>query len=199
MKVHSLPEETSLPDSVFVEDTAVVLDECAVITRPGAESRLEETKSIAQALASYRKLFSIRAPGTLDGGDVLTVGKTIFVGISSRSNLAAIDQMQASLKQFGYSVKGVQVTGCLHLKSAVTRVRVDTLLLNPAWVDKENFPGMKFIDIDPSENYAANALMVGESVLYQPCFPLTRGGVWNHGAFTRSLWTSPSWAKPRGH
>jgi dimethylargininase len=173
VKVHSLPEETSLPDSVFVEDTAVVLDECAVITRPGAESRLEETISIAQALASYRKLFSIRAPGTLDGGDVLTVGKTIYVGISSRSNQAAIVQMQASLNQFGYSVIGVQVSGCLHLKSAVTQVRADTLLLNPAWVDKANFPGMKFIDIDPSENYAANALRVGKTVLYQPCFPLT--------------------------
>ena len=174
VKVLSLPEETNLPDSVFVEDTAIVLDECAVITRPGAESRLAEIKPITKALAPYRSLFSIQPPGTLDGGDVLTVGKTIFVGISSRSNQAAIDQLQACLKPFGYSVKAIRVTGCLHLKSAVTQVKADTLLINPGWVDKVNFPGMKFIDIDPSEQYAANALMVGETVIYQPGFPLTR-------------------------
>jgi dimethylargininase len=174
VKILSLPEETNLPDSVFVEDTAVVLDECAVITRPGAESRRAEIESITQALSSYRQLYSIQPPGTLDGGDVLTVGKSIFVGISNRSNQAAIDQMHISLKQFGYSVKGIRVTGCLHLKSAVTQVGADTLLVNPAWMDKANFPGMKFIEIDPSEQYAANALMVGDTLLYQPGFPLTR-------------------------
>ncbi len=173
VKVHSLPEEANLPDSVFVEDTAIVLDECAVITRPGAESRLAEIESIAKALAPYRHLYSIQPPGTLDGGDVLTVGRNIFIGISSRSNQAAIDQMQACLKRFGYSVKGIRVTRCLHLKSAVTQVRADTLLIHPGWVDKANFPGMKFIDIDPLEQYAANALLVGDAVIYQPDFPLT--------------------------
>ncbi len=174
VEVHSLPEEPELPDSVFVEDTAIVLDECAVLARPGAASRRPETESIAQALTPYRKLFTIQAPGTLDGGDVLTVGKAIFVGLSSRSNRSAIDQMQAFLAPFGYTVKGVQVTGCLHLKSAVTQVRADTLLVNPAWVDKANFPGMKFIEIDPSEQYAANAMMVGGTVLTQPAYPKTR-------------------------
>ena len=174
VEVHSLPEEPHLPDSVFVEDTAVVLDECALLTRPGADSRQPETESIARALAPYRKLFNIQAPGTLDGGDVLTVGKTIFVGLSCRSNQAAIDQMQAFLKPYGYTVKGIRVTGCLHLKSAVTQVAASTLLVNPAWVDKVNFPGMKFIEIDPSEQYAANALMVGGTVLYQPAYPKTQ-------------------------
>jgi dimethylargininase len=85
-----------------------------------------------------------------------------------------MDQMQAFLKPFGYTIKGVRVTGCLHLKSAVTQVEADTLLVNPAWVDKVNFPGMKFIEIDPSEPYAANALMVGSTLLYQPVYPMTR-------------------------
>jgi dimethylargininase len=173
VEVHSLPEEPDLPDSVFVEDTAIVLDECALLTRLGADSRRLESGSIARALAPFRKLFSIKTPGTLDGGDVLTVGKTVFVGLSSRSNQAAIDQMQAYLKLYGYTVKGMRVTSCLHLKTAVTQVRADTLLVNPAWVDRVNFPGMKFIEIDPSEPYAANALMVGETVLYQPAFPKT--------------------------
>jgi dimethylargininase len=174
VQVHSLPEEPDLPDSVFVEDIAVVLDECALVTRPGANSRRPETESISRVLAPYRRLFTIQDPGRLDGGDVLTVGKTIFVGLSRRSNQAALDQMQSLLAPFGYSVKGVKVTGCLHLKSAVTQVGVDTLLINPAWVDEVNFPGMKFIEIDPSEQYAANALEVGGTVLYQPAYPKTR-------------------------
>jgi dimethylargininase len=174
VEVHSLPEELHLPDSVFVEDTAIVLDECALLTRPGADSRRPETESIAQALAPYRRLFTVQAPGTLDGGDMLTVGRTIFVGLSSRSNQSAIDQIQAFLAPYCYTVKGVQVTGCLHLKSAVTQVRADTLLVNLAWIDKVNFPGMKLIEIDPSEQYAANALMVGGTVLYQPAYPMTQ-------------------------
>ncbi|MCX6035315.1 MAG: arginine deiminase-related protein [Chloroflexi bacterium] len=174
VEVHSLPEEPDLPDSVFVEDTAIVLDECTLLTRPGVDSRRSEIESIARALAPYRKLFIVQAPCTLDGGDVLTVGRTIFVGLSSRSNQAAIDQMQAFLKPYGYTIKGIQVTGCLHLKSAVTQVGADILLVNPTWVDKVNFPGMKFIEIDPSEQHAANALMVGTTVLYQPVYPKTR-------------------------
>ena len=174
VEVHLLPAETGLPDSVFVEDAAVVLDECALITRPGAASRRSETKSIAEALAPYRQLFVIRSPGTLDGGDVLTVGKDIHVGLSTRSNRPAIQQMQALLAPYGYTLRGVKVLGCLHLKSAVTQVAVDTLLVNPEWVEKSSFPGMQVIEVDPSEPYAANALWIGGVVLYQPAFPKTR-------------------------
>ena len=110
----------------------------------------------------------------MDGGDVLVVGKTMFVGISSRSNQAAIEQMQAILSTFGYAVRGVEVTGCLHLKSAVTQVGENRLLLNPAWVKKDDFPGMDFIEVDPSEPYAANAVLVREQVIYPSVFPQTR-------------------------
>ncbi len=174
VEVHSLPAEADLPDSVFVEDIAIVVDETAVITRPGADSRQAETESIAQALATSRRLFYIQAPGTLDGGDVLTVRKDIYVGLSSRSNQAAIEQMGAFLASFGYTVKDVKVTGCLHLKSAVTQVAADTLLVNPAWVGKDNFPGMKFIEVEPSEAYAANAVLIGEAVIYPSSYPKTR-------------------------
>ncbi len=171
--VVSLPEEPGLPDSVFVEDCAIVLDECAIITRPGARSRRPETASIAAALAPYRELATIQEPGTVDGGDVLTVGRKIHVGLTTRSNRSAIEQMQEFVKPYGYSVQGVPVSGCLHLKSAVTQVAEDTLLINPAWVDKETFPHMDFIEIDPTEPYAANALEIGRSVIYQPAFPKT--------------------------
>ncbi|MGD0749869.1 MAG: dimethylargininase [Anaerolineales bacterium] len=170
VEVIRLPEEPDLPDSVFVEDAAIVLDECAIITRPGADSRLPETESVTRALVPYRTLYPIQPPGRLDGGDVLVVGKRIWVGVATRSNQSAIDQMQAFLEPYDYAVRGVIVKGCLHLKSAVTRVAENTLLINPAWVDQANFPGMKFIEVDLAEPYAANALMVGEAILYQPAY-----------------------------
>jgi len=174
LAVLSLPEEPTLADSVFVEDPALVLDECAVILRPGADSRKPETESIAKALAPYRKLFFIEAPARVDGGDILRVGKQIYVGLSSRSDTNAMEQMQDFLQPYGYNVHAVTVTGCLHLKSAVTQVSKDTLLINPQWTDKNNFAGMKFIEIDSSEAYAANALLIGETILYPKAFPKTR-------------------------
>jgi dimethylargininase len=174
VEVVSLPPLPDLPDSVFVEDAAIVLDECAIITRPGADSRKPESELIAQVLSPYRKLFHIQSPATVDGGDVLVVDKTIFVGISSRSNRDALHQMQAILTQFGYEVRGVGVSGCLHLKSAVTQVGKRLLLANPAWVQKDDFPDMEFIEIDPTEPYAANAVMIGDAVVYPTAFPRTR-------------------------
>jgi dimethylargininase len=177
IEVRSLPADPGLPDSVFVEDTAIVLDECAIITRPGSDSRKPETGSIARVLAPYRELFRIQPPGTLDGGDVLKIGKTIYIGLSRRSDSSAIGQVQEFLAPFGYTVCAVSVQGCLHLKSAVTQVGADVLVLNPAWVEKAAFPGLKFIEVHPSEPYAANALWVGETVIYQPAFPKTLGSL----------------------
>jgi len=174
VEVISLEAAPDLPDSVFVEDVAIVLDECAIITRPGADSRKSEVEPIAEALTPFRKLFYIQAPGTVDGGDVLTVGKHIYVGLSSRSNQSAIGQIESCLASFGYQVHGVEVTGCLHLKSAVTQVGDNLLLVNPTWVRKEDFHDMQFIDIDLSESYAANAVLVDDKVIYPSAFPLTR-------------------------
>ena len=134
-----------------MEDVALVFDEVAIITRPGADTRKPEAESIARALAPYRTLHTIEAPGTLDGGDVLCVGKTVYIGLSSRSNRSAVERTQRVLAPYGYTVTGVEVTGCLHLKSAVTQVREDTLLINPKWVDRAIFGTMKFIEVDESE------------------------------------------------
>jgi dimethylargininase len=174
LAVLSLPEAPALADSVFVEDTALVLDECAIITRPGADSRRPETEDIVECLAPYRKLFHIQAPARVDGGDILQVGKRIYVGLSTRSDTNAIEQMQDFLQPYGYDLQAVTVTSCLHLKSAVTQVAKDTLLINPAWVDKGDFQGVKFIEIDPSEPYAANAVMIGASIIYPASFPGTQ-------------------------
>jgi len=174
MRVISLTAEADLPDSVFVEDTAIVLDEVAVITRPGADSRKPEIFSIANTLSSFRKLDYIKAPASLDGGDVLVIGKTIFIGFSSRSNYLALEQMRYILSPYGYTIKGVETSGCLHLKSAVTQVAEKTILINPDWIDKNNFPEMDYIKINASEPFSANVLLIGKSVIFPDAFPNTR-------------------------
>ena len=173
-KIISLPEAPDLPDAVFVEDAAVVLDEVAVITRPGAESRRAETGSLAQALEEFRRLARIEAPGTLDGGDVLRIGKNIYVGSSGRSSREGIEQMAAALLPWGYRVRAVPVQGCLHLKSAVTQVGPEILLINRAWVDAEHFPGLRLVEVDPLEPDGANGLLVGDALIYSAAHPRTR-------------------------
>lgn len=169
-----LDAEPALPDAVFVEDVAVVVDELAVMTRPGAQSRRAESASVAERLGRYRSLHRIEAPGTLDGGDVLRIGRTLYVGQSARSNAAGIEQLRALLAPFGYAVQAVPIRGCLHLKSAVTAVADDTVLLQPAWVDAEAFSAYRVIEVDPAEEHAANVLRIGDAVVMPSCFPLTR-------------------------
>jgi len=185
--IRLLPEEPELPDSVFVEDTAVVLEELAIITRPGAGSRREETESVARVLEEYRRLARIQAPACLDGGDVLQIGKQLFVGLSRRSSPEAIRQIQALLGGHGYAVAGVPLRDCLHLKSAVTRVAADTILINRDWVDVRAFPEMERIDVDPSEPCAANALLVAGSVIFPAAFPATRRRLERRGLDVRAI------------
>ena len=174
MDVISLDAERDLPDSVFVEDVALVLDECAIMLNPGAASRRPEVASVEKALSPYREIYRIQPPATVDGGDILRVDKTIYVGLSSRSTGDAIAQIKAILEPHNYKVRGVRVTGCLHLKSAVSQISNDTLLINPEWVSKDDFPGIDFIEVDPSEPYAANAVLVDDTIIYPSSFPKTK-------------------------
>ena len=171
--VIELPAERELPDSVFVEDTAFILPEVAIITRPGADSRKPETESIIQVLTPLIKLVRVHEPATVDGGDVLVLGKRIYVGLSTRSNPEAIDQLNEVLAEYGYFVEGVALHDCLHLKSAVTRVDDKTLLINKNWVDPSCFEDFDLIEIDPSEPYAANCLPIGNSIIFPTAFPKT--------------------------
>ncbi|HKR09086.1 MAG TPA: hypothetical protein VJS39_07855 [Gemmatimonadaceae bacterium] len=172
--IQRLPDLSELPDSVFVEDTAVVLPEIAIIARPGAASRRPEVPSVADALRPHRPLRFIEPPGTLDGGDVLVIGSTIYVGESARTNSEGIRQLADFASAYGYAVRPVKVSRCLHLKSAVTRVAEDVILLNSAWVDSSSFKGMHQIEVHPSEPFAANALWVGENVIYPRTYDKTR-------------------------
>jgi dimethylargininase len=172
-QIIELPAEEDLPDSVFVEDTAFILPEVAVITRPGADSRKPETESIIHTLSPYRALVHITEPATLDGGDVLVLGKNIYVGSSTRSNAASIRQLQELLDNYGYTVTGVEMHDCLHLKSAVTQVDEKTLLINPKWVANFYFKDLDWIIVDPSEPFAANCLPVNNQIIYPTAFPIT--------------------------
>ena len=179
--VVELPAEADLPDSVFVEDTAFILPEVAVITRPGADSRKPETESITRALSPYLELIRVRAPATLDGGDVLVLGKNIYIGQSTRSNMEAIKQLNELLCGYGYRVTGIELHDCLHLKSAVTRVDDKTLLINRNWVDTQYFEDFDRIEIDSSEPFAANCLPIGGSIIFPTAFPGTRAKLEERG------------------
>jgi len=141
----TLPAEPKLADSVFIEDTAIVLDEVAVLCRPGVESRRPEVRSVEDLLKKY----------------------------STRSNQSGIDQLSDIVADYGFSVQTVEVTKCLHLKSAVSAVAPDLLLLNPDWIDGSAFSGYELIEVDREETHAANALPVGRRVVYPSSFPHT--------------------------
>lgn len=186
-RVISIEGADDLPDCVFVEDTALVLDEVAVLTRPGAASRRPEVPAIAAALEPFRPQLEIEAPGTLDGGDVLRIDRVIYIGRSPRSNDAGIRQLGDLLRDYDYEVRPVDFQGCLHLKSAVTWVGERMLLLNPDWVDAVNFGRCDVIEVDPAEPNGGNALPVGGSVVYASAYERTRERLEAHGVTVQTV------------
>ena len=172
-RVISLPAEPALPDSMFVEDPAIVLDELAVIVPLGTETRRGEADSLATELAKFRRLEYVRLPGTLEGGDVLRLGRKLFVGLTRRSNPEGIRQLTAIVERHAYEVITVPVTGCLHLKSAVTYLGENTLLANRNWFDAAPFAPYAWVDVDPDEPHAANALALRGTVVFPASFPKT--------------------------
>lgn len=173
-RVVRVAEAPDLADAVFVEDTAIVLDEVAVLTRPGAASRRPESAAVAAALSEWRPLLELTAPATLDGGDVLRLGRRLYVGRSGRTNVHGIEQLHGFVAPFGYEVVPVGFAGCLHLKSAVTALAADRLLLNPAWVPAGAFAGCEAVRVDEREPHAANALRLADTIVYPAHHPRTR-------------------------
>lgn len=173
VRVIALPSEPELPDAVFVEDTAIVLDEVAVLTAPALESRRREVESMAAALALYRPLLHISGTATLEGGDVMRIGKTLYAGATGRTNAAGIAQLAALLEPYGYRVQAIDVTGCLHLKSACTYIGRDTVLANRAWADLTPLDEYELIDVPAEEPAAANAVLAGDDLLMPASFPRT--------------------------
>jgi len=171
--VQRVPDAPDSPDGVFVEDTAVVVGELAVITRPGAASRRTEVDSVARALAAGHELVRIRAPGTLEGGDVLRIADTLYVGRSARTNAEGIAQLRAAVASRGLEVVEVDLKDALHLKTAVTAIAADTVLLQPRWVDPGVFSGYRALEVHPDEPFAANTVLVDRDLIMAAAHPRT--------------------------
>ncbi len=180
-RVVSLPAEPELPDSMFVEDPAIVLDELAVIFPLGTASRRAESESIARALEPYRKLERVELPGTVEGGDVVRIGRKLYVGLSRRTNAEGIRQLTAILAPHGYEVIAVPVNGCLHLKSAVTYLGRNNVVGNRTRIDTAPFASYEWIDVAAEEPRATNALVIGETVIFPTAFPRTRERIEKRG------------------
>ena len=183
----SLPAEPDLPDAVFVEDPAVVVEEVAVISVMGAPSRRPEAKSLADALSRYRPIRFLTEPATLDGGDVMRIGRTVFVGSSKRTNSEGIAQLGDILRPYDYQVKSVAVTGCLHLKSACSYVGNNTILINRVWIEAQPLLNFELIDVPEEEPAAANALLVKDVVVLPQSFPQTRALLERRGFRVRPI------------
>jgi dimethylargininase len=174
LEVIELPPLDDLPDAVFVEDTAVVVDEVAVLARPGAASRAPEVASIALALAPYRKVVTLGGTGTLDGGDVLRIERQFYVGLTRRTTAEGAAALGAELAPFGYGVTPVPVTGCLHLKSAASYLGEGRVLVHRPWFDTSPLGGLDLIDVPQDEGWGANVLVLGGEVVMAAGFPGTR-------------------------
>jgi dimethylargininase len=168
-RVISLPALEEHPDAVFVEDPAIVLDEIAVITSMGCESRRGERASLAEALAKWRPVVWMQGPGCLEGGDVMRIGRDVYAGLSGRTNQAGIDQLRELIGPHGYRVHAVPLRGCLHLKSACCCIGDEVVLLNPDWVDAAMFER----SVAVAEPHAANALRIADTVVMPSAFPAT--------------------------
>lgn len=185
LEVLSVAADPARPDCCFVEDTAVVLDELAVLTHMGSAARRPESPAIERALAPHRRVVRMGPPATLDGGDVLLVGRRLFVGLTRRTNTEGIESLRAAVGPHGYEVIAIDVKGCLHLKSAVTAIDDETLLADVVSVDPKAFPGLDVIATQ--EPGAANVLRVRGYLIAHTGFPRTIDLLARHGAAVKEV------------
>lgn len=187
INLHTLSPDHDLPDSVFVEDAAIVLDELAIITRPGTELRRKETEAIAGKLKEFRQLEFIKVPATLDGGDVLKIGKDIYIGLSTRTNRDGIEQLSKIVEPFGYKVTEVPIYKCLHLKTGVTYIGKNTILINNNWINVDLFRKYNHLVVPENDTFGANSLLINDVVyMSERCKP-TIQLLNNHGFKTKTL------------
>ncbi len=187
LQVIELSVNSSYPDSTFIEDTAVVFDELAIMASMGTVSRRGEINGIEAELAKFRDIFRIEFPATLEGGDVLRVGKKVFAGITPRTNLAGIESLRKVLEPLGYEVIPVQVTGCLHLKSACTAIGERSLLANPRWLELKPLEDFRIIPVAEDEPMAANCLCIRDTLVMHTGFSKTIDRLQDFGFPVKSI------------
>ena len=171
--VITLDVNRELPDCVFVEDTALVLDEVAIMMSMGAESRRSEPPGIERRLRRYREIERVMLPATIDGGDVVRAGQTLYVGESPRTNAAGIEALRTIVQRYGYHVVGVPVGKCLHLKTACSALPDGRFLVNRDWIDVSRLPQSALVDVAETEPWAGDVLVIGERIIAAVAFPRT--------------------------
>jgi dimethylargininase len=172
-EIVQLPVLDDHPDAVFVEDAAIALEDLAVVAPMGAASRAGESTTVEAGLARFLPVTHLTAPATLDGGDVLRVGRRVFVGVSRRTNRPAVEQLATVLRPYDFEVIGVSVRGALHLKSACTSLGGEAILANPDWVDLAPFGEMEVVSVDAGEPWAGSVLQIDGTVVMPAGFPRT--------------------------
>jgi dimethylargininase len=178
VEVTILEAEERYPDSVFVEDTAVLAEKCAIITNPGASSRQGEEISIKEALKKfYTHIESITVPGTLEGGDVMRVRDHFYVGLSARTNEEGARQFAKILNKYGYTVSNVKMEKYLHLKTGLAYLENNNLLTAGEFINRPGFETFNRIVIDDSESYGANCIWVNNVVLVPMGYPKTKAAI----------------------
>ena len=171
--VVSLEVNRDHPDSVFVEDTALVLDEVAIMMSPGAASRRDEPRALEPTLRDYRKVVRVEPPATIDGGDIVRSGRQLYAGESQRTIPAGISALAALTRDFGYEVASIPVFGCLHLKSACSALPDGRFLVNADWIDVSPLPSDRLLHVPESEPWAGDVLVIGERIIVSDAFPET--------------------------
>jgi dimethylargininase len=185
--VIDIPADPECPDCCFIEDTAVVLDEVAVVTRPGSEARRQEVDEVRPVIAVHRPLVQIDAPGTLEGGDVLRIGNTLFVGVTTRTNAQGIEMLGDHVERYGYIVIPVNVPGALHLKSVCTAISDSTVLADPTRLDMSAFSEYEVVAVPAQEWMAANVLRVNKTVCLHEGFHQTMDMLRHRGIEVQAL------------
>lgn len=176
LDVYVIPADDRFPDSVFIEDAAVLTDKFALITNPGAQSRNGEKTEIAAHVAQFyspQHIHYIQHPGTLDGGDVMMIDNDFYVGLTERTNQAAIDQMKEIFKPYGYNVIAVPVKEGLHLKSSVSYLEHNNLLITSDLADNPLFDKFNKILVPDDEKYCANSIWLNDTVIVPTGYPKT--------------------------
>ena len=196
-RVTRLEDADAFPDGVFVEDTALVLDEVAISMRPGAESRRGEVTGILTELMKYREVITIGPPATIDGGDIVVEGKRILVGRSARTNPEGIEALSGIARRFGYTVRGVRMSGCLHLKSGCTALPDGRLLINRQWIDERDVADFDLVDVPQTEPWGGDVAFIGDTVIAAAAFPKTLETLTGRGFRTRPVDVS-EFAKAEG-
>ena len=184
-RVLVLPADDGAPDCCFIEDTAVVVDEIAVMAPLGAPSRRRESDEVAKELAAFRPVTRLALPATLDGGDVVVAGRLVFVGLSTRTNAAGAEGLRQALEPFGYRIVPIAVRGCLHLRTAMTAIDDETLLANPGLVDPPD--DLRTLAVPDDEPSAGNVLRLGDMLCLSEAFPRTVERLRSHGRDVRTV------------